>query len=130
MNVQKKPFNGFKAEKAVQKLLKEIMSIRTVQQWARMVRVSESTLNRLVLETYGKTAGEILKEVRYEKVLQEIERDLDACAYGIAVDSGFGSDDALRMFLRRNFDTNVTFLKDQIVSNEPRIEWKWRDIYD
>lgn len=111
-------------------LVEEITTIRTVQQWAEKARTSESTLKRWIMETFGKTAGEILKEVRYEKVLQEIDQDIDACAYGIAVDSGFGSEDALRMFLRRNYDTNVTSLRGQIIIGEPRIEWKWLDVYE
>lgn len=129
MSKQKNPLNGFKAEKAVQKLIDKITEISTVRQWADKARVSESTLKRWIMETYGKTAGELLKEVRYEKVLKEIDQDIEACVYSIAIDSGFESEDSLRMFLRRNYETNITAIRAQIIIGEPHIEWKWLDRY-
>lgn len=116
---------GYRANSIVQTLIEEIAAIRRVKDWAEESNISESSLNRVLYEVYGQTPGEILTEIKYEKVISELARDIDACAFSISVDSGFSSEDALRMFLRRRFDTNLSSLREQVLIGNLPVEWTW-----
>jgi len=103
----------------------EIEKVQSVKGWANEAKIPARSLRRIMAEGYGKTPGQILKEVKYEKVIQILQQDAEAGAYCIALDSGFSSEDALRMFLRRCYGTNIRTLRKQILSGELQMEWVW-----
>lgn len=122
---QLETLNGIRSERMVGVLTDEIARVRSVKDWAKEAEVSESSLYRVVSDGYGKTPGEILKEVRFEKVIKVMVQNAEVGAYCIALDSGFGSEAALRMFLRRRFDTNIRVLRRKILSGNLRMKWIW-----
>lgn len=117
--------NGIRAERLVDVLMKEITNVRSVKDWAEESTTPESSLHRIVKQRYGKTPGNIIKEIRYEKIILLMKKDEEACAYSIALDSGFSSEAALRMFLRRCHGTNIRTLRREILSGKLRMKWTW-----
>lgn len=122
-----KTLNGIRAEGFVGILVNKISRIRSVKDWAKEAATTKRTLYRIVLQRYDKTPGAILKEVRYEQIIILMKHDLRAGAYCIALDSGFSSEAALRMFLRRRYGTNVRTLRREILSGKFQIEWVWQN---
>jgi methylphosphotriester-DNA--protein-cysteine methyltransferase len=115
----------YKVKKALKTLSENVDSIPNVQSWANESSLSVSKLAVLTKRFYKKTPGEILREARYEKIVQSIEQDPLTGAYCVALDSGFSSEAALRMFLRRRFDTNFRSLRKDILSGIVGIEYNW-----
>lgn len=109
----------------VENLVEEVVKIRSVREWASKVSTSEKSLYRLILNMYDKTPGEILREVRYEKIVMLMNQDTEAGAYCIALESGFNNEDALRMFLRRCHDTNIRTLRREVMNGKLQMEWEW-----
>lgn len=117
--------NGIRAERMVGVLMKEITNVRSVKDWAEETTTPESSLYRIIKKRFNKTPCNIIKEIRYEKIILLIKKDEEACAYCIALDSGFSSEDALRMFLRRCHGTNIRTLRREILSGKLRMKWRW-----
>lgn len=118
-------FNRYKAEKAVQILIENIEAISNVQSWALKVKVSRGWLCKAMKEDYEKTPHEIIREVRYEKMLQVLENNIEATCYCVARNSDLPTEDALRMFLRRYKGTNFRKLRRKILTGDFEMEWKW-----
>lgn len=80
-------------------------------------------------EVYGLSPLEILQEVRYKKIVLLLENDLTVTGYCIAKETGFSSEDSFRMFLRRNYDTNLNTLREEILSGQhsmgTRLQYEW-----
>lgn len=82
-NAREKPpnfnsFNRYKAEKALAILTSHIDSIKTVNDWVEKAEVSKSWLAKAMKETHGMLPKEILQKVRYEKVVQLMQNDVEA----------------------------------------------------
>ena len=118
-------FNRYKAEKAVQILIENIEAISNVQSWASKVRVSRGWLCKSMKENYEKTPNEIIREVRFEKMVQVLGSDIEATSYCVAKNSGLPTEGALRMFLRRYKRTNFRKLRRNILANKLEVEWQW-----
>lgn len=117
--------NNWKSEQVLAKARCEIKHIQNVNDWAQLSGVSRSWLYTTMKSLYDKTPKQIIKEIRKEKVLQLLEKDIEETAMCLALDSGLQSEDSLRMFLRRNWDTNITKLRNDIITNEFEPEYKW-----
>jgi len=115
----------FKAERVVQVLVSESTGIRTVKEWAKEAGIAESSLNKLMTDVYGQTPGDILKQVKYEKIIRTLGRDVNACAFSVAIDSDFNGEAAMRMFLRRRYNTNISTLREQLLQGRIMPEPKW-----
>ncbi|MTI89349.1 MAG: helix-turn-helix transcriptional regulator [Balneolaceae bacterium] len=118
-------FNSYKAKKTVRILVHEIESIPDVKSWSRQSNVSRGWLVKVMKGSYGLSPKEVLRQVRYERIVQLLENDVEATSYSIAKDSGLSSGDALRMFLRRHHDTNFRCLRRQIINGKHQVEWQW-----
>jgi len=117
--------HGFKAERVVRVLVRESIGIRTVKEWAKEAGIAKSSLNNLMTDVYGQTPGDILKQVKYEKIIRTLCRDVNACAFSIAIDSDFSGEAAMRMFLRRRYNTNISTLREQLLQGRIMPEPKW-----
>lgn len=120
-----KPFNEYKAENTLSVLTNNIESIPDVQSWAEKAQVSKNWLSKTMKDAYGMLPKDILREARYEKIIQLICNNIEATAYCIAKDSGLPSENSLRMFLLRYKQTNFRELRRQILTDELSLEWKW-----
>jgi|AntRauTorcE11897_2_1112592.scaffolds.fasta_scaffold00117_23 AraC-like DNA-binding protein len=118
-------FNKYKSEKAVQVLIANIDAIPNVQSWALKVKVSRGWLCKAMKENYEKTPNEIIREVRYEKMIQVLGSDIEATCYCVARDSGLPTGDSMRMFLKRYKGTNFRKLRRNILSDNLDVEWQW-----
>jgi len=78
-------------------------------------------------EVYNKAPGEILKEVRFEKIAQLLKEDIHAISYSIARDCGFRNDDSMRKFLSTNYGYTYKTLKDQLINGNLDIGGNWLD---
>jgi len=107
--------NGIRAERFVRVLINEIANVRSVKDWAKETTTPESSLNRIIKHRYHKTPGDILNEVRYEHIIMLMKEDPETGAYCIALESGLRSEAAMRMFLRRCYDTNIRSLRRKIL---------------
>ncbi|MTI89024.1 MAG: AraC family transcriptional regulator [Balneolaceae bacterium] len=87
--------------------------------------MSRGWLAKVMKTSCGLSPKEVLRQVRYEKIVQLMENDIEATSYSIAKDSGLSSEDALRMFLRRHYDTNFRGLRRQIINGKLQMEWQW-----
>jgi len=118
-------FNRHKAENVLAILTRHIACIPDVKSWAARAGVSRSWLVKAMKETYGLLPKEILREVRHEKVVQIMQEDAEATSYCIAKEAGFPSEDSLRMFLHRHYETNFRELRRQMLNDELPMKWKW-----
>ena len=118
-------FNSYKAEKAIQVLIENIDSIPDVQNWARKANISRGWLCKTMKTTFGKLPNKIIREVRYEKIVQLMDNNVEATSYSIARESGLTSGDALRMFLTRHRDTNFRKLRKKILTGDLEMKWMW-----
>lgn len=119
------PLNGYRIKKTIKVLIHQIDSIPNVKSWARQSKVSRGWLYKSTKEYYGLSPKEILCEVRYEKIIQLLQNDVEATCYSIAKESGLSSEDALRMFLKRHWDTNFRKLRRKILTGAIKRKWKW-----
>jgi len=122
---KEKTLNGIRAEQLVRILLREISCIGSVKDWARQASIPESSLYRIIFYRYNRTPGAILKEIRYEQIISLIKQDVRSGAYCVALDSGFSSEAALRMFLRRCHNTNIRTLRKEVMTGKLQIKWTW-----
>lgn len=120
--------NGILAEKLVEILVQHVAQIDSVKNWVQKSELPESTFYRIISEKFGKPPGHILREVKFETVVHLLKKDLKSGAYAIAIDSGFGSEDALRMFLRRRYNTNISKLRLQILKGSLDTGSSWADV--
>lgn len=129
--IENKPISGFinlksyKLKQAISILTREIDTISDVKSWAQRANVSKSWLNEAIKEAYCKSPKDILKEVRYEKIILVLCEDIEATCYCIAKDPGLSSGDALRMFLNRHHQTNFKKLRRRILNDNFEIEQIW-----
>lgn len=72
------------AERAYQILIKNIGKIKNVNHWAEMAGCSRSWLSRCIKARYNKTPNEVLREVRYDAILDCIKTNPDALAIFVA----------------------------------------------
>jgi len=120
--------SNYKAKHAVRVLVHKIDTIQSVLQWAETIDKSRTCLSSIIQETYNFLPKEVLREVRYEQIIWLMMNDTDAICYSIAMEVGFPSEAALRMFLTRHYDTNFSNLRLQLLSNKLQIEWKWLEV--
>lgn len=62
-------FKKYKVKKVLALLTSDIDSIKTVNDWAEKAEVSKSWLAKAMKDTYGMLPKEILKKVRFEKIV-------------------------------------------------------------
>ena len=120
--------SNYKAEYAVRVLVHKIDTIQSVLQWAKTIDKSRTCLSSIIQETYNLLPKEVLREVRFEQIIWLMMNDTDAICYSIAMEVGFPSEDALRMFLARHYDTNFSNLRLKLLTNKLQIEWKWLEV--
>lgn len=116
-----------KAEESVQILVKEIVEIRSVKQWAESCYVSRSGLKKRMKKSFGKYPKQIMREIRFEIIcLLILKKGRSAQSIAIAYESGLGaSSDAIYKFLSRHFDTTFTDLKNEILIGDQLFRYEW-----
>lgn len=119
----------YKAEKAVGVLIAETEEIQSVTIWAEKVCMSQSWLRKLLRYVYDKSPKQIHREIRFETVVCLIsEYGWEVSADAVAIDSGVGKNcKALHKFLRRHYDITFTKLREEILTGELYVEFKWLD---
>lgn len=116
----------YRVKKALQVLKKDIKSIPTVKAWADEACVSREWLYKSMKDVYTKSPKRILREIRYEKVVQSIQNlGLESSSYSVAVDAGFRDEKALSKFLSSFYRTNFTLLKTDILKGKVRVDFIW-----
>jgi methylphosphotriester-DNA--protein-cysteine methyltransferase len=109
----------YKIKKTMQLLASDIESIRDVQGWANAAGVSREWLYKSLKIIYGKAPKVILREARFENVVQLLRKHGTAAScYSVAVDAGFRSEDALSKWLTTFYGMNFTELKTKILKEQ------------
>ena len=121
-------YRDYKFAKAIKILTNNIESIPNVHNWAIKSNISRGWLCKMAKIKYGMLPMEILREVRFEKIVQLMENNIEATCYSIAKDSGLSSAAALRMFLTRHYSTNFKKLRLKLLNDELQIAWKWLNV--
>lgn len=103
------------AKKAVEILLKEIKHIKSVNSWAHKVGHTRAWLGKYIKEVYGLPPKQIIRKVRYEKILQEIKNHTNGTSRFIASLSGLQDEKSLYKFLKRHYNTNFTEIRRKII---------------
>ena len=110
----KSSFNYRQLDLAVDTLLKNIIQIRSVNDWAQHVGYSRAHFCRKFTEKFGENPKTVLRRMKYRKICRVIQSDWSATAYKVALDSGLHNEKALHKFLNRNFQTGFVTLKDTL----------------
>ncbi len=102
---------------AVGVLVKNILAIKNVNDWAEFMGYSRSHFCRRFTRKFQENPKMVLRRARMRQVCRVIQSDWSATAYKVALDSGFQDDKALHKFLQRNFDKGFMSLKDELKRN-------------
>lgn len=103
-------------------LMENIADIPDTNKWAEMAGISRKGLNILMKKVYTKTPKLILRELKYEQIIQLIEKQgLNAGSFAVAIDAGFRNHEALSKFLIRHYGTNFTRLKVEVLKNHKHL---------
>ncbi len=102
---------------AVGVLIKHILEIRNVTEWAACMGYSRSHFCRSFKKRFQENPKMVLRRARFRKVCRVIQSDWSATAYKVALESGFENDKALHKFLQRNFNWGFLSLKDELKRN-------------
>lgn len=125
-NQNKSTLVQYKVKKAIEILTENVESIRDVQSWVDEAGVSRRWLCRAMKKVYRKPPKEVLREVKFEKVVWLIcNEGLEAGCYSVAVDAGFKSASGLSKFLSAYHDINFTELKIEIITGEKHLNFIW-----
>ena len=112
------------AHKACRILEEEIANIRYVQDWAAKAGCSKKKLQRLIKACFGIAAKQKLKKIRFKVIQQTIQEQPDITSYALAKKVGLESEQIVHQFLSRNFETNFSNLKVEVLMNQN--EWGGR----
>jgi AraC-like DNA-binding protein len=104
-------------EIAVGILIRNILDIRNVSEWAAFMGYSRSHFCRSFKKRFKENPKLVLRRARLRKVCRVIQSDWSATAYKVALESGFENDKALHKFLQRNFRKGFLSLKDELKRN-------------
>ncbi len=104
-------------EIAVGILIRNIVEIRNVTEWAAFMGYSRSHFCRSFTKRFHENPKLVLRRARLRKVCRVIQSDWSATAYKVALESGFENDKALHKFLHRNFRKGFLSLKDELKRN-------------
>ncbi|MDG5766892.1 helix-turn-helix domain-containing protein [Balneolales bacterium ANBcel1] len=130
MNQLKSRAVQYKARIAIDILLENVESIPNVQVWADKARMSRRWLCRSIRMAYGKSPKEILREVKFEKVVCLIlDQGLEAGCYSVGIDSGFKSASGLSKFLSAYHNVTFTELKNVIIAEGKHLNFHWLKKY-
>jgi len=102
---------------AVGVLVKNILAIKNVNDWAAFMGYSRSHFCRSFTRKFQENPKIVLRRARMRQVCRVIQSDWSATAFKVALDSGFQDDKALHKFLQRNFDKAFLSLKDELKRN-------------
>lgn len=103
------------AELAIHILQSRIDKIRYVHDWAKETGYSTSKLCGLIKKYHKQNAKEVLRRVRYERVLKLLKNNPQITSYSVAVDCGLSNEHSLFKFLNRNFNTTYSELKSEVL---------------
>ncbi len=119
--------NGYRAEKAFALLIEDIVEVRNVEDWASRACMSPDWLRKTIRKKYNKSPKQLLREVRYEKIVSLIEkRGWRSCGDEIAIDSGTGQNcKALHKFLSRHYDVTITDLREELLTGKRIVDYVW-----
>ncbi len=106
-----------KAEGIFRKMAMDISNIENVGSWAETTGVSRTWLYHAMNRTYGKNPKQLIRDKRYEKIIEVIEGDPDACGYHVANSAGLPDEKALYKFLANHFDTTFTALRLDVLNS-------------
>lgn len=116
----------YRASIAIKILRDNVESIPNVQVWADMVGVSRRWLSSTMKSAYGKSPKEILREIKFEKVVSLIsEEGMKAGCFSVALDAGFKSAAGLSKFLTAFYALNFTTLKTEVISDVGQLTFNW-----
>jgi AraC-like DNA-binding protein len=96
---------------AISLLENEIRLIQSVNDWAKTVGCSRSTLIRLIKTQTEQTPNEIMRIIRYNRIIMLTRNNPKTTAYAVAVDSGLKDDKSLYKFLKRHYSIRFTELR-------------------
>ena len=99
---------------AVDILIRDILAIRSVTDWADVMGYSRAHFCRKFTWEFRENPKEVLRRAKFRKVCQAIQSDWSATAYKAALDSGFNDEKALHKFLNRNFGIGFVALKNHL----------------
>jgi len=99
-----------KAKDAYHKMERDIENIENVERWAELSGVSRTWLYHAMNRTYGKNPKQLLRDKRYEKILEVIENNPEAGGYYVATCAGLLDEKALYKFLSNYYNTTFTKL--------------------
>ncbi len=102
---------------AVGVLIRHILEIRNVTEWATFMGYSRSHFCRSFKKRFQENPKMVLRRARFRKVCRVIQSDWSATAYKVALESGFENDKALHKFIQRNFNWGFLSLKDELKRN-------------
>lgn len=99
---------------AVNVLIRNIVQIQSVADWAAALGYSRSHFCRKFTDKFGENPKRVLRRARFRKICRTIQSDWSATAYKVAMETGIHNEKALHKFLNRNFKVGFTELKDNL----------------
>jgi methylphosphotriester-DNA--protein-cysteine methyltransferase len=117
-NMQSK--ENIEAQKAGRILEQEISDIRHVKDWAAKTGCSKKKLQRIIKAHFGITAKKKLKRIRFKVIKQTVQEHPDITSYALAKRAGLENEQTVYHFLNRNFETNFSNLKVEILMKQKK----------
>lgn len=111
----RKKYIELEAARVCKILEEELAEIRYVKDWAVQAGCSCKKLQRMIQATFGISAKEKLKVVRFNAIKQTLIEEPDSTSYAVAVMVGLKNEREAYKFLSRNFDTSFSELKFDLV---------------
>lgn len=110
----------YRLNKTMKLLREEIDKIPDVQSWADKAGVSRRWLCKAMKKAYGNSPKVIIREVRYEIIKECVEDDPEVIGYTVATEAGLRDEKALFKFLSTHFDTRLTLLREEVLSEKQK----------
>jgi len=106
-----------KARSVYSELELNIHRIDSVKTWAQLTGVSRSWLYKAMNDSYGKNPKLLVREKRFEKMINILKNDPEATGYFVAAEAGLQDEQALYKFLSRYYKTSLTRMRVEVIKS-------------
>lgn len=108
-------FHQKSIEASITILQENINEIPTVLAWAELMGYSRSYFSTSFTKSFGEPPSKCLCRIRYTQLKKVIRRYPYETSRAIATRLGLRDEQALYKFLKRNYDTNFTEVRNKLI---------------